>query len=105
MNYTEEDVERGAMAMLKAMQVMSRINIVDWAEQDEDIRDEYRTMLRAALSSIPRQDVPEGWVMVPKNPTPEMERAGDGRLLKGAFAVWATMLASAPPHPKEEPQC
>ena len=104
MNYTEEDVERVARAIYAHDQAfMSRFGQPS-RKPFEDVSGAWMSVARAVLSSIPRR-VPEGWVMVPKNPTPEMERAGDGRLLKGAFAVWATMLASAPPHPKEEPQC
>jgi hypothetical protein len=51
--------------------------------------------------------VPEGWRLVPVEPTPEMERAAmPAWLTRKPFAdVYAAMLAAStiPPSPKEQP--
>ena len=67
----------------------------------------YEDAARAALSAMPRH-VPEGWVLVPKEPTPEMVSAMDhfSRTHTHTFAVYrllyAAILASAPPAPLSE---
>ncbi len=56
--------------------------------------------LRTLLSALSRGD---GWVLVPKEPTPEMFKAGDD---KGIYAsvrvIYQAMIAAAPPVPEGE---
>ncbi|WP_431482271.1 hypothetical protein [Pseudomonas solani] len=56
---------------------------------------------RAALSAPPAAGVPEGWRLVPVEPTPEMLEAGDGYL--GTPATYKTMLSAAPQPPYSMP--
>ena len=108
MNYTKEDVERERR---KAQSILDRlINQPPICRCEEDdcqaakthyiLTDELKTV-RAALSSISRH-VPEGWVLVPKEPTLEMIKAGSSHRGDYASNTYAAMLASAPPHPKED---
>lgn len=77
------------------------------------VRQELANLTRAH-ERLKAQGVPDGWQLVPKQPTHEMERAGwkelpwvgaasgDGGLALTRL-VYAKMLASAPPAPQAEP--
>lgn len=57
-----------------------------------------------AIAAIEAQGVPDGWQLVPKEPTEQMLREGwDFAGTRGnAEAAYKTMLASAPPAPQAE---
>lgn len=64
-------------------------------------------LLRAQIG----QGVPDGWQLVPKEPTQEMFDAGDGTFecsytgtpTSSPARVWVAMLASAPSAPQQKP--
>ena len=58
------------------------------------VLDEIAADLRTHLAS----PVPEGWVMVPREPDLKMVIAGENRIGRHAYQA---MLAAAPPAPKE----
>lgn len=100
MNYTDEDVERVARA-IEAREVGDDNYFVRGADAVE--------LARAALSAMPRH-VPEGWVLVPKEPTEDMVLAGRNSPLVTPISnprqtydnIYTAMLAAAPPAPLSE---
>lgn len=51
------------------------------------------------LYTAPAPAVPQGWKLVPIEPTPEMWKAGLANLFIDIDAVWAAMLEKAPKAP------
>ncbi len=52
------------------------------------------------LYTAPPPAVPQGWKLVPIEPTPEMWKAGLAHLFRDVDAVWRAMLAEVPEAPK-----
>lgn len=79
-------------------------NIGDFAQQT--IKDTQRAALEAVAPMLANARVPEGWQLVPVEPTPEMFGAGfvayEKAEIRKGHARWKAMLAAAPKPEKEE---
>lgn len=60
------------------------------------MREKCYNVARAALESLPAASVPDGWKLVPVEPTDGMQDAHKRVRASGACHVWSTMLAAAP---------
>ena len=76
------------------------------ALEGTDLGQHYQTItaLREALAAPPAAPAPAGWVMVPREPTQKMERAGNdvglmGMSSLGSGAVYRAMIAASPAAP------
>ena len=98
-----EQVERAVYASLK---------VEGFSHQDFDLLNTFQKtqvnkMARAALSAMPRH-VPEGWVLMPKEPTKEMIKSGSDaalvvhRTLNTGDVYRAMLSAARPPAPLSE---
>ena len=98
------DLRKVAQQALEALETCDAAHPSDGGAQWYDVNavDASITALRAALA---QPDVPEGWVLVPVEPTKEMRVAGK-HAMKGsadelyetnrALTVYGAMLAAAP---------
>lgn len=76
-----------------------------WCEEGSPFAQQ---MQAYALAAIQAQSVPDGWQLVPKEPTQQMLDAGEdtfecaytGAPTSSPARVWSAMLASAPPAPQ-----
>lgn len=108
MKVTDEMVEKAARAMCEAADDnwdWSVFYIVDANDTAETAQNLYREMARAALEAtlsarVRGVAVPEGWQLVPKEPTTEMLKSvwslhhANGREI--ASVIYEALLAAAP---------
>jgi len=82
---------------------------------DDDLTDIIRAKGRELAQLSARQAAPDGWRLVPEEPTEEMTKAGGDVEVEGDFGgeqvlfgsevkqIYAAMLSAAPPQPEREP--
>jgi hypothetical protein len=110
---TDESVDEAVNVWVQ-LQNDGDLDYEEWDWLSWDNADELRRLMRAALESFAHTlgetvAVPDGWKLVPCEPTVEMLDAGfmayERTKIKRGHARWYAMLSAAPHHPTTEKGC
>lgn len=92
---TDDVVERVARALHLVDEPVDDILSIDWEGLLEDTQEHYRIRARAAISTFA---VPEGWKLVPVEPTAAMTTAGHTAWMRKAHDIFS---ATPTEHPED----